>query len=132
MSSPRLSETSFIVLGLLELREPATPYDLKQLAKISTSYFWSVPHTQLYTECARLAGEGLLDEQQEQTGRRRRVYRLTEAGRAALESWRAEPSGELYELRDEGTLKLFFGGDPMIKPVGDMLTGYPECCTIFH
>jgi DNA-binding PadR family transcriptional regulator len=112
MSSPRLSETSFIVLGLLELCEPATPYDLKQVAKISTSNFWSVPHTQLYTECARLAAAGLLDEEQEQTGRRRRVYRLTDAGRAALDGWRGEPTGELYELRDEATLKLFFGADP--------------------
>ena len=79
MSTPRLTETSYIVLGLLEQAEPATPYDLKRLAQLSTNNFWSVPHTQLYTECARLAGEGLLDERQEQTGRRRRIYRLTAA-----------------------------------------------------
>lgn len=109
---PRLTATSYIVLGLLEQGEPATPYDLKQIAQVSTNNFWSVPHTQLYTECARLAAEGLLDERQEQTGRRRRVYRLTAAGRKALEAWRDEPATELYELRDAATLKLFFGGDP--------------------
>jgi PadR family transcriptional regulator, regulatory protein AphA len=113
MSSPRLTETSYIVLGLLEQAEPATPYDLKQLAQLSTNHFWSVPHTQLYTECARLAAEGLLDERQEQTGRRRRTYRLTASGRKALEGWRNDPSEELYELRDISTLKLFFGGDPV-------------------
>lgn len=111
MSRPRLTETSYIVLGLLDQAEPATPYDLKQLAQLSTNHFWSVPHTQLYTECARLAGEGLLDERQEQTGRRRRTYRLTAAGRQALEEWCNDPSEELYELRDISTLKLFFGGD---------------------
>src|ERR1700712_169822 len=84
-SSPRLTATSYIVLGLLEQGEPATPYDLKQFAQLSTNNFWSVPHTQLYTECARLAAEGLLDERQEQTGRRRRIYRLTKRGRDALE-----------------------------------------------
>ena len=110
--APRLTETSFIVLGLLEQGEPATPYDLKQIAQLSTNNFWSVPHTQLYTECARLAAEGLLDERQEQTGRRRRVYRLTASGRRALQNWRNEPATELYELRDAATLKLFFGGDP--------------------
>ncbi len=109
--APRLSETSFIVLGLLEQGEPATPYDLKRIAQLSTNNFWSVPHTQLYTECARLAAEGLLDERREQSGRRRRVYRLTAAGREALEAWRNEPASELYELRDAATLKLFFGGD---------------------
>jgi PadR family transcriptional regulator, regulatory protein AphA len=108
----RLTETSYIVLGLLEQLEPATPYDLKQVAQLSTSNFWSVPHTQLYTECARLAQEGLLDERQEETGRRRRLYRLTKRGRRALEEWRSEPASGSFELRDAATLKLFFGGDP--------------------
>ncbi|HTW42935.1 MAG TPA: PadR family transcriptional regulator [Solirubrobacteraceae bacterium] len=109
---PRLSETSYIVLGLLEMAGLATPYDLKRVAQMSTNNFWSIPHTQLYTECARLADEGLLIERQEQTGRRRRTYRLTDRGRELLHEWRDEPTGELYELRDESTLKLFFGGDP--------------------
>jgi PadR family transcriptional regulator, regulatory protein AphA len=112
MSTPRLTETSYIVLALVDQAQPATPYDLKRLAQVSTNNFWSVPHTQLYTECARLAGEGLLEERQEQTGRRRRIYRLTRRGRQLLEAWRDEPTGELYELRDESTLKLYFGGDP--------------------
>jgi PadR family transcriptional regulator, regulatory protein AphA len=112
VSSPRLTETSYIVLGLLEQAEPATPYDLKQMAQASTINFWSVPHTQLYSECGRLAQEGLLDEQRESGGRRRRVYRLTKRGRRELDAWRSEPTGELEEVRDAGTLKLFFGGDP--------------------
>jgi PadR family transcriptional regulator, regulatory protein AphA len=112
VSGPRLSETSFIVLGLLEQRQPATPYDLKQLAQLTTVNFWTVPHTQIYTECARLAEAGLLSEEREQGGRRRRIYTLRAAGLAALENWRGEPSGGLYELRDVATLKLFFGADP--------------------
>ena len=112
VSTLRLTETSYIVLGLLEQAQPATPYDLKQLAQVSTGNFWALPHTQLYTECARLAKEGLLTEQREQTGRRRRIYRLTETGHQALEDWRAEPARETYELRDAATLKLFFGADP--------------------
>jgi PadR family transcriptional regulator AphA len=112
VSTLRLTETSYIVLGLLEQGEPATPYDLKQFAQLSTNNFWTVPHTQLYTECARLAEAGLLDERQEETGRRRRIYRLTKRGGEALEAWRSEPASDLYELRDAATLKLFFGGDP--------------------
>jgi PadR family transcriptional regulator, regulatory protein AphA len=100
------------VLGLLERLGSATPYDLKQAAQISTNNFWTLPHTQIYAECERLAGEGLLSEEREQSGRRRRIYSLTPTGRRALEQWRAEVSAELYELRDVGTLKLFFGADP--------------------
>ncbi len=114
MSSPRLTETSYIVLGLLETtgEDGGTPYDIKRAAQISVFNFWSVPHTQIYTECDRLAKAGLLTEQREDGGRRRRFYRLTDEGRSALDAWRAEPTEELYELRDLGILKLFFGSDP--------------------
>jgi DNA-binding PadR family transcriptional regulator len=115
VSTPRLSETSYIVLGLLERIGPATPYALKQLAQASTVNFWAMPHTQIYTECGRLAAGGLLEEEREQTGRRRRIYRLTEAGREALGQWRSDASGGLYELRDVAILKLFFGAEP--KPL---------------
>jgi PadR family transcriptional regulator, regulatory protein AphA len=112
MSSPRLSETSYIVLGLISQIGPATPYDLKRLAQVSTVNFWTVPHTQLYSECARLAQEGLLGERREQAGRRRRTYSLTERGRRELERWISEPTSELEQVRDPATLKLFLGGDP--------------------
>ena len=117
VSTARLTETSYIVLGLLERLGQATPYDLKQLAQVSTVNFWTVPHTQIYTESGRLAEAGLLEEQRESTGRRRRLYELTERGREALEAWRADPSGGMYELRDVATLKLFFGADP--KPLAE-------------
>ena len=71
-----------------------------------------MPHTQLYTECARLAGEGLLDEPREQTRPAPAQLPPHGRGRQALERWRAEPASELYELRDAAMLKLFFGADP--------------------
>ncbi len=111
-SPARLTETSYIVLGLIEQTGPATPYDLKRMAQVSTFNFWAVPHTQLYTECARLTKQGLLAEQREQTGRRRRIYRLTQAGREVLADWLREPTDEFDEVRDPAMLKLFFGGDP--------------------
>ena len=112
MPTPRLSETSYAVMGLLDMCEPATPYQLKQIAQVSIFHFWSIPHTQLYTECGRLAEAGLLEERREERGRRRRVYRLSAAGRKALRAWRDDPETELYELRDPGLLKLFCGADP--------------------
>ena len=114
MSSPRLGETSYIVLGLIAQIGPATPYDLKRLAQVSTVNFWSVPHTQLYSECARLADAGLLSERREQSGRRRRIYRLTERGRRSLERWLSQPTAELEQVRDTATLKLFLGGDAQL------------------
>lgn len=112
MHDSRLSEASYIVLGLVEQLGPATPYDLKRVAARSTLNFWTMRHTQIYTESARLAEDGLLSEERELTGRRRRVYRITDAGRSALDLWRSDPSARDYEFRDVATLKLFFGADP--------------------
>ncbi len=108
----QLTPTSYIVLGLVDFCGEATPYDLKRLVALSLGNFWSVQHAQLYTETSRLAAEGLLDESRERSGRRRKVYSLTNAGRRELRAWAAEPTSELYELRDIGLLKLFFGADP--------------------
>jgi len=112
MTVTRLTPTSYVVLGLIEQMQPASPYDLKQAVAMGVGQFWSLPHTQLYSESTRLAEAGLLTEKREETGRRRRLYTLTKAGAEALDRWRSEPTGELYELRDAGLLKLFFGADP--------------------
>jgi PadR family transcriptional regulator, regulatory protein AphA len=114
MSSERpLTPTSYIVLGLLELLGgEATPYELKRAAATSVGNLWSLHHAQLYGEPERLAVAGLVSEQREQTGRRRRRYSLTTAGRAALHAWREQPTDAFTELRDPGLLQLFFGADP--------------------
>ena len=112
MSTVRLSHTSYVVLGLIDQHGTASPYDLKRAATAGVGHFWSLPHTQLYSEPARLAKAGYLDEKRETTGRRRRLYTLTSTGRAALDEWRSRPTAELYELRDAGLLRLYFGADP--------------------
>ena len=111
MQEIRLTPISFIVLGLLSWAEKATPYELKRMAA-PLSDLWSVQHTQLYGEPARLAKAGYLTEQQETTGRRRKTYTLTKKGREALSDWLAEPTPAFTELRDPGLLKLYFGANP--------------------
>lgn len=108
----RLTQTSYIVLGLVQLAGTATPYDLKRFVSVSVGYFWAIPHSQLYAEPTRLAAAGYLKEKQEEGGRRRKVYSITAKGRKALESWADRPAEERAELRDPAILKLFFGADP--------------------
>ncbi len=111
-SEPRLTSTSYIVLGLIDAVGEATPYDLKQTVAAGLGNFWSVPHAQVYAEPERLAAGGYLSERREEGGRRRRHYTLTASGREALSDWLAEPTDEMTELRDAGMLKIFFGSDP--------------------
>jgi PadR family transcriptional regulator AphA len=108
MSIDRLTPTSYLVLGLLEREGPSTPYDLERHVGATLGNFWSFPHTLLYTEPARLVKLGLATEERETDGRRRRIFEITGAGRAALVSWLDRPSAAPTELRDPGLLQLFF------------------------
>lgn len=102
-----LGPSSYIVLGLLGQYGPGTSYDLKRWADESVGYFWTFPRSQLYAEPQRLTTLGLLEETQEQSGRRKRTYSITPTGREALVGWLTQPAG-FPELRDLGLLKLFF------------------------
>lgn len=109
MSTVRLSTTSYVVLGLVALRGPSTPYDLKRAVEHSVGFFWPFPHAQLYAEPDRLVDAGLLTVDRESAGRRRKTYHLTAPGRDALGSWLAEPAGERLQIRNVAEIKLMFG-----------------------
>src|SRR5436309_1956962 len=109
VSNGKLTPTSYVVLGLVALLGEATSYDMKRLVGMSIGYFWTFPHSQLYAEPDRLVKMGLLEEEREEGGRRRRLYSITEAGFEELKDWLADPETPPIEMRDTATLKLFFG-----------------------
>jgi len=108
LATAQLTPTSYLVLGLIAREGPSTPYDLKRHVTATIGHFWSFPHALLYKEPARLTELGLLTEEREAGGRRRRLFTITTAGRQALRAWLARPSRESTELRDLGLLQLFF------------------------
>src|SRR6476646_3022364 len=103
-----LSATGRVILGLIPFGR-RTGYDIKTFVDRTTRYFWAASYGQIYPELTRLEDQGLVHGQPEPSGRRARTtYELTDAGAAALERWLASDAEPLYELRDEGMLKLFF------------------------
>jgi PadR family transcriptional regulator, regulatory protein AphA len=101
------SSTAYVILGMLGWR-PMSGYEIKSLVDKSTRLFWAASYGQIYPELRRLAAAGLIEGRASpQGGRKRNVYRLTPAGRKELRAWlRQDP--EVFEVRDEGLLKLFF------------------------
>lgn len=116
--SIKLSGVSYVVLGLLSRLGQATSYELKRVASETTDNFWPTPRATLYTEPSRLEEAGYVSAQTEETGRRRRSYSLTDAGRAALDAWLASSDSAEPVMYDEAPVKLFFGAD-----VGDVVPG---------
>jgi PadR family transcriptional regulator, regulatory protein AphA len=108
----RLTTTSYALLALLDQLGESTPYEIKAAMEQSLENFWPVPHTTAYEEPARLAEGGYLSVRQEEGGRRRKAYSLTEDGRAALAAWAADTEVSPPQIRDEMALKFFAGADP--------------------
>lgn len=136
MEPVRLSPVSYVVLGLIGLRGPSTPYQLKRAASHSINYFWPFPHSQLYGEPERLAGVGLLSEEREDDGRRRKLYSLTPSGKQALEEWLATPPGAIFEMRDKAVLQLFFsefaGKQTIVELAQDQVRLYEERLAVYQ
>ena len=134
--SLRLSPVSYLVLGLIGLRGASTPYQLKRAASRSINYFWPFPHSQLYGEPERLAAAGLLSEEREEAGRRRKLYSLTPLGKQALENWLATPPGAIFEMRDMAVLQLFFGEftsrEAIVRLAEDQVRLYRERLAVYQ
>jgi DNA-binding PadR family transcriptional regulator len=112
-----LSATGKVILGMLAAR-PRSGYEIKQLVDSSARFFWAASYGQIYPELKKLEDAGLITgADASQGGRQRTVFKLTSTGRRAAKDWiGSEP--EVFELRDEGLLALFFAGsiDPARAP----------------
>lgn len=104
---PRLTTTSYVILGHLALRDWST-YELAQQMKRSTRHYWPRAESKIYEEPKKLVAHGLATSKREYTGRRRRtIYRITTEGREALRSWLDEP-GQAPVVEFEGLVKVLF------------------------
>jgi DNA-binding PadR family transcriptional regulator len=92
-----LTELEGSVLGVVWARQPCTPYRVRREFTDSPSPHWSGSAGAIYPLMARLETARLLRSAAHATGDRgSRLYRLTPAGRRALERWIGPPlSGEV-------------------------------------
>jgi PadR family transcriptional regulator AphA len=97
----------YALLGLLA-RRARSGYDLGQLLKEPIGFFWHAFPGQIYPELARLEAAGLvIHERVEQEDRPdKKVFMITEDGRAALREWVTTPVHRAPD-RDELMLKAF-------------------------
>ena len=101
------SAVTWAILGLMRQR-PMSGYDLKRAVDRTIRHFWAASYGQIYPELRRLEDAGWIEGADAANGgRSRRLYRLTDAGRVALEDWLHGHETRI-ELRDESLLRLFF------------------------
>ena len=104
-----ISATEAALLGLLT-RGELSGYDLQRAAETSGGFFWSPAKSRIYAVLPQLVERGYATSREVvQTGRpNKQLYRLTRAGRAALQAWLEAPP--VFEPeRAPLLLKLYFG-----------------------
>ncbi len=99
----------YILLGFLNY-QPMTGYDLKQTIDHSVSHFWHAHHSQIYTTLRQMEADKLVVSEfiHSEGQPDRRVYSLTDSGRAELKTWLAQPLTEMSPIKEELILRLFF------------------------
>ena len=97
----------YVMLGLLGA-EPRYGYELKAVFEAFLGGTWPLNIGQVYTTLTRLERDGLVVAEvvpQDQTPDRK-VYALTDAGRAELDAWLAAVEEGPVRLRDEFFLRI--------------------------
>lgn len=100
----------YAILGFLNYH-PCTGYDLKKIFDNSVRHFWPADQSQIYRTLARLTEQDYVEmEKVPQEDRPdRKVYHITDAGRAELLRWLASPP-HLDEPRSAALIQVFFAG----------------------
>jgi DNA-binding PadR family transcriptional regulator len=104
------SRTAYVILGGLSIQSNLTGYELHKGIEENFGSFWGESYGQIYPTLKRLVAEGLIEASKPiaASRKRRQEYSLTDAGRAALREWLAQPF-QNDPPRNEFMLKLFFG-----------------------
>lgn len=103
-----MTPLEYKLMGLLS-RQPMSGYDLTRILKQRFTPFGSISHTQIYPALASLEKQGIVRFQivEQQSGRpNKKVYDLTDEGRAALQEWVESPT-PLTIQKDEFFLKAY-------------------------
>ncbi len=97
-----------IMTALLD--DEMSGYDLARAFDKSLGFFWHASHQQIYRELRTLSDNHWVSHRDDPDGgrRERHLYRLTDAGRAALDEWVLQRDRmRIQEIKDEFYIKLY-------------------------
>jgi DNA-binding PadR family transcriptional regulator len=100
------------VLGLLSFGQELSGYDLKKWADHSLRFFfWSPAISQIYSELRRLESLGYVTSRvvAKDDTRSRRLYRITDEGRAWLAHWLVSEPADVPVLKHPTMLRVWLG-----------------------
>lgn len=129
-TTPAAPSVEYSLLGLLSER-PMHGYELHQelSRKTGLGLIWTVKQAQLYAILTKLEAQGLVAAETFVQGNRpaRRVFHLTEEGRAAYRGWVSTPA-QRRDFRLDFLAKLYFARKEGPETADSLLSKQRSCC----
>jgi len=109
------------ILGFLK-DKPLTGYELKSVFDMTVRHFWPADQSRIYRALSSLADEGWTEVEvvEQDTRPDRKVYHITDAGRAELHRWLTTPLPGKGQHHAE-LVQVFFAGQLNDGEILDML-----------
>ncbi|MCL1965327.1 MAG: PadR family transcriptional regulator [Firmicutes bacterium] len=120
------------ILGLLNYGA-MTGYELDKTFKDSLAFFWQAQTSQIYRELGNMERNGWLTSERVVQDERpnKRVYSITDKGKAELNDWLSSPDADIHEeMRERSAflMRVFFAGEMDSGQVLEMFRKYRRKC----
>lgn len=115
------------LLGLLA-RQAQHGYELKRTFEQLTGGIWELNHGQIYQSLDRLSADGYVSYtvEQDENAPERKVYDVTERGRAELRRWLERPEVRVRPLRDALFIRLMVMAASPTAELQELIDGYRQ------
>jgi DNA-binding PadR family transcriptional regulator len=100
---------NYAILGLLS-EKPMSGYDLKKVMQDSIYMYWSGNNNQIYKALLELCSEGHLTAEtiHQEGAPSKKIYSITDKGRAALKDWICSTRPEIPEFKKPFLIQVAF------------------------
>lgn len=115
----------YALLGMLSWK-PLSGYDMKRMMQDSPIMYWSGNNNQIYRSLVKLLNQGYVTNKlQYQDGAPdKKIYYLTDSGRAALMEWVFGAEPEIPEFKKTFLIQLSWAGNLPVSRIAELLSQY--------
>lgn len=118
------NRTQYAILGILKIA-PGSGYDIKKYCDTVISNVWNENFGHIYPVLNTMLAGGLIERDGDGISARKKVYTITDKGKAELLDWLSLPA-EYQPVRSEFMLKFLFSSELPKKNTLEMLGNYKK------
>jgi len=117
----------YALLGMLSWK-PLSGYDMKRMIQASPVMYWSGNNNQIYRSLVKLLKQGYVTNELhcQEGAPDKKIYHLTDSGRAAFQKWLLHTSPETPEFRKTFLIQLSWAGELPTEQLASLMKQYED------